>query len=193
MDNSQQNHQLIADAKAGNQDAISLLYEQHAPAIFQYVSYRVESLMIAEDITSEVFLRMVREINHYEDRGLPFGAWLFRIAANLLNDHYRQKHSKPVTVLSDDERSDDTDPFDRLERQEERQRIHDALKTLPHDYQDVLVLRFMQELSYAEVALILNKSELALRSIQHRALKALGKKLDVFDKRRSYLRGKKPL
>ncbi|HRF99079.1 MAG TPA: sigma-70 family RNA polymerase sigma factor, partial [Aggregatilineales bacterium] len=99
----------------------------------------------------------------------------------------------PVTVLSDDERSDDTDPFDRLERQEERQRIHDALKTLPHDYQDVLVLRFMQELSYAEVALILNKSELALRSIQHRALKALGKKLDVFDKSRSYLRGKKPL
>ncbi|HRF99078.1 MAG TPA: sigma factor, partial [Aggregatilineales bacterium] len=84
MDNSQQDHQLIADAKAGNQDAISLLYEQYAPAIFQYVSYRVESLMIAEDITSEVFLRMVREVNHYEDRGLPFGAWLFRIAANLL-------------------------------------------------------------------------------------------------------------
>jgi RNA polymerase sigma-70 factor (ECF subfamily) len=193
MDSLPDESQLIIRAKAGDQEAMTRLYEHHASAIFQFVGYRVDSQMVAEDITSEVFLRMVRELPKFEDRGLPFGAWLFRIATNLLHDFYRNKHLHPTTQLSDIEPSHDTDPIDRLERLEARQALRDALKTLTQDQQDVLILRFMQDLSHAEVAIIMNKSEIALRTIQHRALKALGKKLDVLDKHRSYFRGKKPL
>lgn len=183
--------QLIAQAKKGNKEAVSALYEAYADAIFQYLSYRVESHMVAEDITSEVFLRMVQGLPKFEDRGVPFGAWLFRIAVNLLNEYYRQNKKMTWTVLSDETRSDEADPSDHLEEEEEHKRLREAIQTLPQDYQDVLVLRFMQNLPYAQVAAILNKSELALRSLQHRALKALGEKLDsTSNKHRSYLRGK---
>ena len=190
MDSPPNETQLIASAKQGNQEAMSALYEFYAQSIYRYVSYRVDSQMVAEDITAEVFLRMVRELPSFEDRGLPFGAWLYKIASNLLNDHYRHTKSKPEVELDESLRNDDTDPFLRIENAQERQRIAEALQTLPSEYQDVLILRFMRGLSHAEVAQILNKSENALRTIQHRALKALGKKLDTTQKQRSYFRGK---
>lgn len=190
MDSPPNETQLIASAKQGNQEAMSALYEFYAQSIYRYISYRVDSQMVAEDITAEVFLRMVRELPSFEDRGLPFGAWLYKIASNLLNDHYRHTKSKPEVELDESLRNDDTDPFLRIENAQERQRIAEALQTLPSEYQDVLILRFMRGLSHAEVAQILNKSENALRTIQHRALKALGKKLDTTQKQRSYFRGK---
>lgn len=190
MDSPPNETELIASAKQGNQEAISILYESYAQSIYRYVSYRVDSQMVAEDITAEVFLRMVRELPSFEDRGFPFGAWLYKIASNLLNDHYRHTKSKPEVELDESLRNDDTDPFLRIENAQERQRIAEALQTLPSEYQDVLILRFMRGLSHAEVAQILNKSENALRTIQHRALKALGKKLDSAPKQRSYFRGK---
>lgn len=189
MDSPPNEAALIASAKQGNREAVSVLYEHYAQAIYRYVHYRVESQHIAEDITAEVFLRMVRELPSFEDRGLPFGAWLYKIASNLLNDYYRQRKAKPMVELDEEMRNDDTDPFLQIENMQERQRLMDALQTLPTDYQDVLILRFMRGLSHAEVAHILNKSENALRTIQHRALKALGKKLDNTPKQRSYLRG----
>jgi len=190
MDSPPNETQLIASAKQGNQEAMSALYEFYAQSIYRYISYRVDSQMVAEDITAEVFLRMVRELPSFEDRGLPFGAWLYKIASNLLKDHYRHTQSKPEVELDESLRNDDTDPFLRIENAQERQRIAEALQTLPSEYQDVLILRFMRGLSHAEVAQILNKSENALRTIQHRALKALGKKLDTTQKQRSYFRGK---
>ncbi len=94
--------------------------------------------------------------------------------------------------LTNHQPSDDTDPFETLAQREERARLRATLATLLQDYQDVLILRYMHHLSYAEVAHILGKSELALRTLQHRALKALGRKLgmDIDNKPRSYLRGR---
>lgn len=191
MDDLKDESQLIARAKDGDETAVSALYQAYAQLIFQYVSYRVDSHATAEDITADVFLRMVRGLRTFEDRGLPFGAWLFRIAANQVTEHYRQHKQVTLTPLFDTERSDDTDPFDRLANQEEHQRLREALRTLPAEYQDVLILRFMKSLTHTEVAAILNKSETAVRSIQHRALKALGDQLDASNKQRSYLRGKR--
>jgi RNA polymerase sigma-70 factor, ECF subfamily len=191
MDSPQDERQLIVSAQAGDQEAVSALYVAYAQSIFQYVSYRVDSRLVAEDITAEVFLRMVRGLKHYEDRGLPFGAWLYRIAANLLTEHYRQGKRMTLSILSENERSDDTDPLERLARQEEQQQLSAALQALPAEYQDVLILRFMKNLSHAEVAAILDKSETAVRSLQHRALKALGEQLGSPGKQRSYLRGKR--
>lgn len=191
MDHHPNESQLIVRAQTGDQEAVSALYESYIEAIFQYVNYRIDSRMIAEDITAEVFLRMVRGLKDYEDRGLPFGAWLFRIAANLVREYYRRGKRTSVVALSDHERSDDTDPLDRLARQEERQQLTEALHALSEDYQDILILRFMKNLSHAEVAIILEKSETAVRSLQHRALKALGEQLGSAGKQRSYLRGKR--
>lgn len=192
MDNSRNERQLIAAAQAGDQEAFGALYEAYAQSIFQYISYRVDSQMLAEDLTAEVFLRMVRGLKDYEDRDLPLGAWLFKIASNLVHEHYRQGKRMTLVELSGNEHSDDSDPFDRLDRQEERQRLREALRALPAEYQDVLILRFMKNLSHAEVAALLDKSETAVRTIQHRALKALGEQLGSPGKQRSYLRGKRP-
>src|SRR5688572_29341793 len=75
---------LIAQAQRGDEQAVTSLYEMHVDAIFEYISYRVGSRNIAEDLTSDVFVRMVRGLAQYKERGLPFRAWLFRIAGNLI-------------------------------------------------------------------------------------------------------------
>jgi RNA polymerase sigma-70 factor (ECF subfamily) len=193
MDGIQHESQLVAQAKSGDKEAVSALYAAYAQSIFQYVSFRVDSRMTAEDLTAEVFLRMVRGISTFEDRGLPFGAWLFRIAGNLIIEHFRQDKRVTFTVLSDDERGDDSESFRRVENEEDRQRLMAALSLLPQEYQDVLILRFMQSLSHSEVAAILGKSDVAIRSIQHRALKALADQMGApSEKPRSYQRGDRP-
>jgi RNA polymerase sigma-70 factor, ECF subfamily len=180
--------ELIARAQAGDKDAVSSLYEGYAQAIFRYISYRVESDMAAEDLTADVFLSMVRGLPRYQDVGAPFGAWLFRIAANRITDHHRQKR-RMAEELSENQASDDTDPFGKTAKNQERAQLRAALATLPDDFQTLLVLRFMEGMSHSEVAAVLGKSEAAARVMQHRALKALAKALGTDGKARSYLRG----
>jgi RNA polymerase sigma-70 factor (ECF subfamily) len=180
--------ELIARAQAGDKDAVSSLYEGYAQAIFRYISYRVESDMVAEDLTADVFLSMVQGLPRYQDVGAPFGAWLFRIAANRVADHHRQKRHV-VEELSENEPNDDTDPFGKIAKKQEQALLRVALTKLSEDFQTLLVLRFMQGLSHAEVAAIMGKSETSIRVMQHRALKALAKELGTEGKVRSYLRG----
>lgn len=180
---------LIARAKAGDKDAVSTLYEGYAQSIFRYISYRVDSDAQAEDLTAEVFLRMVQGLPTYIDSGAPFGAWLYRIAATQIADHYRNRHRHPSEPISESQPSDDTDPLGKTAKAEEREQLRAALQALPADYQNLLVLRFMQNLPHEEVAAILNKSEGAIRVMQHRALKALAHALGESHKARSYQRG----
>ena len=180
--------QLIATAQAGDKQAVSALYEAYVQAIFRYVSYRVESDALAEDLTAEVFLRMVQGLPSYQDSGAPFGAWLYRIAANQITDHYR-RNRRTVGPIPDEHPIDDTDPLGKAAKNEERAVLRQALATLPSDFQTLLVLRFMQGLQHNEVAVILNKSEAAIRVMQHRALQALAQALGQSGKVRSYLRG----
>lgn len=169
--------ELVERARNGDEDAVTLLYEMHVDSIFAYIRYRVHSDVTAEDITSEVFLRMVRGIAGYRDQGAPFRAWLFRIAANLLTDHYR-KHGKTSEVaIPEHYESDDTNPFDYVLQEDERHHLRMAIQSLPVEYQDLLVLRFVEDLPHTEIARILNKSAMALRAMQYRALKALAEAL----------------
>jgi RNA polymerase sigma-70 factor (ECF subfamily) len=179
---------LVARAKQGDKNAVSALYEGYAQAIFRYISYRVESDMVAEDLTAEVFLRMVQGLPRYQDIGAPFGAWLYSIAATQIADYHRSKR-RVAEPLSDNQASDDTDPFGKTAKAQEQAQLRVALKSLPEDYQTLLILRFMQGLPHTEVAAILDKSEAAIRVMQHRALKALAKALGTDTKARSYLRG----
>jgi len=181
--------QLILQAQQGDKNAVGALYDAYVQAIYRYVSYRVESDQVAQDLTAEVFLRMVQGLPRFKDSGAPLGAWLFRIAATQIADHYRQRHRVTAAQLSDNQLSEGTDPFGSLEDEEERAQLRQALGSLPEEYQTLLILRFMQQLPHNEVAAILKKSEPAIRVMQHRALKALAKALGQSSKARSYLRG----
>ncbi len=183
--------QIVALAQKGNEEAITFLYETHVESIFGYISYRVGSFEIAQDLTSEVFLRMVRGLPNYQDRGVPFRAWLFRIAASRIIDHYRQKGATPLMSISEDYQSSDLDPLDEAANNEETRRLRQALRALPADYQDLLILRFVHDLPYSEIAEITNKSAGALRTMQYRAVKALAQEMEKL-LRRSSQPGDKP-
>jgi RNA polymerase sigma-70 factor (ECF subfamily) len=184
--------ELIAQAQNGDEGAVTLLYGAHVESIFDYISYRVDSIELAEDLTSEVFLRMVRGLASYQDRGVPFRAWLYRIAANLIVDHYRERGKDPVASVPEHYKSDDPDPFDRVAEEEEAVRLRLALRALPEEYQDLLILRFVEELPHTEIACIMKKSAVALRAMQYRALKALAEQLDLLNTTRSSLTGDNP-
>jgi RNA polymerase sigma-70 factor (ECF subfamily) len=183
--------QIVALARKGNEEAVSFLYETHVESIFGYIRYRVASVEIAQDLTSEVFLRMVRGLSNYKDQGVPFRAWLFRIAANLITDHYRQTGKNTQMPIPEDYESNDLDPLEATASKEETLRLQRALRTLPTDYQDLLILRFVQDLPHTEIAKIMNKSAGALRSMQYRAVKALTEELEKLPKNSSALRGDK--
>ncbi len=183
---------IIMQARQGNEEAISTLYETYLQAIFEYIRYRVDSTVLAEDLTAEVFLRMVRNLPAYEEKGIPFRAWLYRIAANLLIDHYRRQDKKRITTLSEDYQSDDTDPVNRLAEQEKFLRLRQALRALPPDYQDLLVLRFVEDMPHAEIAKIMNKTAMALRTMQHRALKALALEFEKMGHVQGFIGGNEP-
>lgn len=169
--------ELVERAQHGDKEAVSALYESYVHTIFQYISYRVESDAVAEDLVADVFLRMVRGLPDYQYTGAPLGAWLFRIAANRITDHYRTHRRTATVPIPEDYGSSLGNPIDELIEEEERSRLRKALQALSEDYQNVLILRFMRDLPYTEVADIMDKSEGAVRVMQHRALKSLAAEL----------------
>ena len=184
--------ELVAKAQNGDEEAVTLLYAAHIETIFDYISYRVDSVETAEDLTSEVFLRMVRGLASYKDQGVPFRAWLYRIAANLIIDYYRQRGKNQMASVPEHFKSDDIDPLDRVANDEEAFHLRLAIRALPEEYQDLLILRFVEDLPHTEIAKIMKKSAAALRAMQYRALKALGEQLEYLNTTRSSLRGDNP-
>lgn len=173
-------HELIKKAQRGDTHAFGELYECHAPAIFRYLYAHLDSQMDAEDITGEVFLKAWQSLPKYTERGAPFLAFLFRIARNILVDHYRQVHrleSKSPDEL--DRYKDDSklEPVDQIGNQMEHQHILRVLSNLRPDYQAVLTLRFISDLSPNETAQVMQRSVGAIRVLQHRALYALRQEL----------------
>lgn len=179
----------VTRAQRGDEEAVTLLYERYVDTIYTYIHYRVESAEIAEDLTSEVFLRMVRNLRGFTDRGLPFKAWLFRIAANLVTDHYRHSNKRTIMPIHEYFESDDPNPFEQVVEDQEQRDIQLALKTLPAQYQDLLILHFVDDLSYDEIVKVMNKSPAALRAMQYRALKSLAQQLDKMVQARSTIWG----
>jgi RNA polymerase sigma-70 factor (ECF subfamily) len=170
--------QLIRRAQAGDPQALTTLYDRYQPAIFTYLYYRIDDQAVAEELTSEVFVRMVEKIDRYQARGQPLLAWLYTIARNLRTDHYRQADVARLLPLDETLAADHGDPPQAVEHQLAADCLRRALRHLTGDQQEVILHKFVDDHSNAEVAVLLGKDEGAVKSLQHRALAALRRAIE---------------
>ncbi|MGB7957348.1 MAG: sigma-70 family RNA polymerase sigma factor [Minisyncoccia bacterium] len=170
---------LIQDAvKEGDSSAFGQLYDHYQLMIYRFVFIKVGRREEAEDITHQVFLRAWQNVRNYRHRGYPFGSWLYRIARNQVIDHYRaQKEEVGLDLFDVDNEAFRTNQ-PNLSAQLDMERVMAMLHTLKPDYQDVIIFRFVEDLSIKEVAGAMQKTEGAIKLIQHRAIEELKKKLN---------------
>lgn len=180
---------LIQRAQRGDTEAVSALYETYVQQIYRYIAYRVPTSTDAEDITAEVFVKMVEGLPNYRFTGAPFEAWLYRIAAARVIDFRRRSNRRVESELSESLSDHVPTPEESLQSEEEVQTLRAALSKLSDEQQTLLVLRFIERKSHQEAAEILDKSVSAVKSIQHRALLQLASLLGSEEKVRHYLRG----
>lgn len=180
---------LIQRAQKRDKAAVGQLYEIYAQQIYRYVAFRVPTTADAEDITGNVFLKMLESLPTYRERGVPFEAWLYRIAAAKVADFYRRQRRRPQVELVESIRQDEPLPEEALEDRQELETLQTALRGLTAEQQNILLLRFIEHKSHQEVADIVGKSVSAVKSIQHRALTELANRLGSREKARHYLRG----
>lgn len=165
---------LVERLKGGDADAAAALYRLYADQVYRYVYYQTRDADLAADLTSEVFLRMLEHIGRYSHRGVPFRAWLFKIAHNLVVDHFRERgRFAPAEGLPDETGTGEPDPPGL-----DRDQLAEALARLTAEQRQVVLLRFIEDLDIKEVAAILGKTEGAVKALQHRALAALRRLLE---------------
>ncbi len=166
---------LVQRAQAGNAEAVGLLFDRHYPTMFRYFYARVRQQQQAEDLAGELFTRMVHHLPSFEPAGVPFRAWLFRIAYNLTMDHFRVQNGRPLESLAQAQpvAQPEQNPVRRVEQQMNNETLLAALETLVPDQRQVLILRFMMGLSLQETAVIMERSLSAVKAMQHRGLKIM--------------------
>jgi RNA polymerase sigma-70 factor, ECF subfamily len=167
--------ELVDIVKAGDQNAFGELYERYVEKIYNYVYYRTGNHHDAEDLTARVFFRAIGHIETYTERGVPFQAWLYRIAHNLVANWHRDRGRRKVIPLDEfiatSLKSDSPDR--QAEDNEEREALLGAIRRLPEERQQLLTLKFVEHLSNAEIGEIMNRTEGAVKSLYHRTLIAL--------------------
>ncbi len=154
-------------------EALGTLYSLYVGRIYAYHFQHTGNRAEAEDLTSRTFYRVLRHLPRYRDQGLPFSAWLFRIAHNLQANWYRDRERHPVVVLNDewDEHTVEVEgPEREIERRALRERLREVMKTLPAEQREVLALKFGAQMSNAEIAAVLGRTEGAIKSLYHRIL-----------------------
>ena len=168
---------VIARAKAGDAEAIGKLYERYAPQVRRYVALRLGDPLLAEDVCSDVFVKVLEGLERYEDRGWPFSAWLYRIAYARTMDMLRQARRRPSVPL--DERSPAMleAPDDAILSRIAYHEIAGEMRVLTRDQRLVLRLRFDEDRSLAEIAQSLGRSIGSVKALQHRGLSRLAEAL----------------
>lgn len=163
--------------------AFGELYTRYVKKIYNYVYYRTGNHQDAEDLTSRVFFRAMAHIENYTDRGVPFSAWLYRIAHNLVANWHRDRGRKRVIPLDDYLVSGlgSDAPEAVTESQEEEALLLQSIRDLPEDRQQLLILKFVERLSNAEIGEIMDRTEGAIKSLYHRTLLSLRDVLDRED------------
>jgi RNA polymerase sigma-70 factor (ECF subfamily) len=170
---------LVTLAQQGDAEAFGLVYDRYVDQIYRYLYYRVGSHALAEDLTSETFLRALRRIDSFTYTGKDIGAWFTTIARNLVTDHVKSSRFKlevSTADMLDADRGDDGIETQVIERLRDAALL-DAVRQLRPEQQECIVLRFLQGLSVAETSGVMGRSEGAVKQLQLRAVRALAKLL----------------
>jgi RNA polymerase sigma-70 factor (ECF subfamily) len=163
---------VLALAARGDQEAFGVLYERYVGRIYNYIYYRTGNQFDAEDLTARVFFRALRHIGNYTDRGLPFSAWLYRIAHNLVANWHRDNSRRREIPLEEIllVRPNGEHPETTL--------VQNVIRYLPDERQQLLILKFVEHLSNAEIGQIMGRTEGAVKSLYHRTLLSLRDEFD---------------
>lgn len=170
---------LVDLARGGDSEAFGLLYDHYQPSVYRFLYYRVGSVALAEDLTSETFFRALRSMSSFKWQGKDFGAWLMTIARNLTTDHFKSSRTRLESTTEDMTPHDSpTDgPETAVLASLTNEALLGALKQLPAEQQECLVMRFLQGLSISETAEVLGRSEGAVKQLQLRGVRNLAKLL----------------
>ena len=174
---------LVQQAQAGDADAFGELYDRYVDQVYRYIAYRVPSSQVAEDLTSETFLRALRRISSFTWQGRDVGAWFVTIARNLIADHYKsgryrlEMTSDDVSTVSGAQQLTAAGPENEVLEGMQNRVLLEAVKQLNAEQQECIVLRFLQGMSVTETAQIMGKNDGAIKALQYRAIRTLGRLL----------------
>ncbi len=179
----QTEEEILARASEGDQEAFGQLYEMHITRIFNYVYYRTGNVHDAEDLTARVFYRAMHHIQSYTNRGVPFSAWLYRIAHNLIANWHRDRSRHQEIPLDEAPliSSHGEAPESALVQNQETEDLLRLIRRQPAERQHLIVLKFVEHLSNAEIGVVMGRSESAVKSLYHRTLLALRDEISILE------------
>jgi len=171
---------ILKQAAGGDEQAFGMLYERYVGRIYNYVYYRTGNQYDAEDLTARVFVRAMKHIPNYQDRGIPFSAWLYRIAHNLVANWHRDNSRRQEIALEDTyvAQHGREHPEASLLHTEEQEALLAIIRQLPPERQQLLILKFVEHLSNAEIGQVMGRTEGAIKSLYHRTLLSLRDSMD---------------
>jgi len=169
--------EVLLKVTAGEVEYFSVLYERYVGRIYNYIYYRTGNQFEAEDLTERVFYRALGRISSYRNMGVPFSAWLYRIAHNLVANWHRDNSRRHEVALEDFSQvlGHGEHPESTLIATMENEELIKTLRELPAERQQLIILKFVEDLSNAEIAVIMGRSEGAIKSLYHRTLLSLRK------------------
>ena len=168
---------LVDLAKEGDAEAYGQLYDHYVSGVFRFIYYRVSSQQLAEDLTSETFVRGLRAIQRFNWQGKDFGAWLTTIARNLVADHFKSSRAR-LEIVSEtipEGKTTVASPEQEVLSLISNEMLFEAVNALPNEQRDCVLMRFIQGLSIAQTAAALGRSEGAVKQLQLRAVRSLAK------------------
>lgn len=169
---------LIQKAKNGDINAFEALYERHYTAVYKYIYYRVGQQALAEDLTSDVFERMVSKLDSYTVGERPFIAWLYTIAGNLIKNHIKRQSKFTWLPINEQDVKEEDGLITRIAKKLSIEQLSKALNELTEDQKQVITLRFLQDEPIASVAQTLGKTETGIKALQRRAINALRREFE---------------
>lgn len=175
----QDEERIVCAAQNGDGAAFAMLYEENFDRVYRYLALRVGEKAAAEDMTQQVFVKAFEALPGFKWRGAPFASWLFRIAHNQVVDWQRRRAKQATTSLDDAEAlpAQGDDPEETVEMKMDLEDVVRAARGLTPAQREVISLRFGADMSTAEVAKAMSKSEGAIKALQHAAVQALRKQL----------------
>lgn len=172
---------LVKRAVNGEAEAFGVLYDRHHTRIYRFIYLKVQSREEAEDLTHQAFLHAWQHIRTYTQKGTPISSWFYRIARNKVIDHYRTRRQSIGLEDAPELQAPGQNHPETLDTKFSSEKISKAIAALKPEYQDVIIMRFIEELSNEETASAMGRSLVAVRLLQHRAIKALKSVLGIYE------------